>query len=108
MEDSNGMIKFCEINARYPISYYPSEFPIGGKPYRLKKFRLKRPDLSFELLNKALGDYWYNPDTKRGIIPLNIPYFLEPQQRFALLFVGDDKNQIEVMHRAASVLESAK
>ncbi len=104
MEDSNGILKFCEINARYPISYYPSEFPIGGKPYRLKKFRLKRPELSFELLNKVLGDYWYNPDTKRGIIPLNIPYFLEPQQRFALLFVGDDKTQIEEMHRAANVL----
>lgn len=105
MEDSSGMIKFCEINARYPISYYPSEFPIGGKPYRLKKFRLKRPELSFGLLNKVIGDYWYNPDKKRGIIPLNIPYFLEPQQRFALLFVGDNKTQIEEMHRAASMLE---
>ncbi len=108
MENAEGDIRFCEINARYPISYYPAEFPIDKKPYRFRKFRLKNPNLSFEFLNRTIGDYWYNTRQKIGIIPLNIPYFLEPQQRFALLFVGNNKAQIEEMYKTASVLQSPK
>ena len=108
MENSEGQIKFCEINARYPISYYQSEFPIEGKPYRLKKFRLRKPNISFKLLDNLIGDYWFDPDKKIGVIPLNIPYFVEPQQRFALLFVGGNKTQIDEMYKAASVLKSSK
>ena len=67
---------------------------------------LEKPNLSFELLNKSIGNYWYDPNQKVGVIPLNIPYFQEPRQKFALLFVGNNKSQIEEMYNAASVLES--
>ncbi len=108
MESIEGDVRFCEVNARYPIEYYPFEFPLDGKPYRWSKFRLAEPNLSFELLNRNIGDYWFNPKNKIGVIPLNIPYFLEPQRRFALVFVGDSKPQIEEMYQAASVLQSPK
>lgn len=86
---------FCEVNARYPISYYPYNFDIDRTvPFKQKKFFSKRK-ISYDFLKKELGDFFVDSQGK-GISLLGVPDFSNPLHNITILFSGySDYSKLE-------------
>lgn len=108
MENGSGEIKFCEINARYPISVYPSL--AGFKHYRLQKVMLNT-SLDYSVFESLARPDLYDQENRTGIIPLGIPDGREPYHSLTLLVVAGSEEVVEdiysrLMQRNEIIVES--
>ncbi len=89
-------IYFCELNARYPITYYPFLYGLeNGTLHKQSQFTLDQ-DLSLDLLEERLGGLLWDGISAEGVIPINIPHFADPYRTFTLLMFGyDDVSSLE-------------